>query len=188
MSRPERRWRALAGAAALLLCAGPVAAAGPAAPPEGWIVFSPEGGRFRIEIPAEPLPETGSRFTPVGPVEERKWWLVANEVELAVETHDVPTLGAALTSDDAILDRARDGVIASKGGSPLDSRALEVQGAPAREFRYAIPASATAPAREGLARTILVGRRVYLLTGTAAETPELHPAVLRFFASFRFWK
>ena len=153
-----------------------------------WIVFSPEGGRFRIEIPAEPRPESDSHLTPVGSVHERKWWLVAGGVELAVETHDVPTLGTAITPVDVLLDRSRDGVIASKGGSPLDSRALEVQGAPAREFRYAIPASETVPARFGLARTILVGRRVYLLTGTAPKAPELHPDVLRFFGSFHFWE
>ena len=139
-------------------------------------------------MPGELRPEVESRLTPVGSVHERKWWLVIDGVELAVETHDVPTVGVAITPEDVILDRSRQGVIESKGGREIDSREIEVQGAPAREFRYAIPAAEGGRASVGVARTILVGRRVYLLTGTAAEAPEAHPDVTRFFSSFRFWE
>lgn len=162
-----------------------------AEPPAGnsqWIVLSPEGGRFRIEIPADPQRKVGSRGTPVGAVHESRWWILQEGVELAVETHDVPRLGAAITPVSVILERSRKSVVQSKGGTETHSRSIEVQGAPAREFHYAIEASDGEPARFGMARTILVGRRLYLLTGTAAERPEAHPHVERFFGSFQFWE
>ena len=180
-----RRGRALRRVAPLLLAAWPALAE----PPDGeWIVFSPEGGQFRIEIPGEPRPETDSRLTPVGSVQERKWWLETGAMELAVETHDVPRLGAAIAPEDVILDRSTRGVVASKNGELIESRPILVQDAPGREFRYALAGPEGAGGRLAVARTILVGRRIYLLTAAAARDPRADADVQRFFDSFRFWR
>jgi len=167
---------AAAFASALAAAPAPAARAG-----EGWTVFAPPGGGFRIEVPGTPRRESEQRFTPVGSVRETKYWLEVDGAELAVETHDVPPLAAALMSDATILDQARDGVVDNEGGELIQTRALTVQGAPAREFTYRYPGE---PVRLERVLTVLMGSRIYLITGTCAE-PAAHPAVARFFASFR---
>jgi hypothetical protein len=164
----------------LLLFASLLAPGGTSAVGEDWQAFAPPGGGFRIEMPGEPLREIAERLTPIGIVRETKYWLAIDSVELAVETHDVPTLAAALMGQDALLDRARSGVIDNEEGIPLGSRELVFQGAPARRFTYRYPGR---PPRQELAMTVLVGSRIYLLTGTGSD-PVSHPIVRRFFASF----
>jgi len=152
-----------------------------AADPETWRPFSPPGGGFRIELPGEPVRESEDRFTPGGSVRETKWWLAVPGAELSVETHDLPALATWMMSADALLDRARDGVIADDGGEALASSDVLVQGAPARSFTWRYPGELVRLER-GL--TVLVGSRLYLLTGTGPD-PASHPAVARFFDSFR---
>lgn len=147
---------------------------------ETWQRFAPQGGGFSIELPGEPRFERDDRFTPVGSVVETKYWLAVEGAELAVETHDIPTLAAAMMSDALLLDQARDGVIGNEGGTAITSRDLEFEGAPARAFTYRYPGE---PVRLERVLTVLVGARIYLLTGTGAD-PFTHPAVARFFDSF----
>jgi hypothetical protein len=149
---------------------------------ETWKRFAPPGGGFSIEMPGEPSSERDEHFTPVGSVVETKHWLAVEGAELAVETHDIPTLAAAMMSDAMLLDQARDGVIENEGGTAITSHELEFEGAPARAFTYRYPGE---PLRLERVLTVLVGARIYLLTGTGAD-PSGHPAVARFFDSFTF--
>jgi hypothetical protein len=158
-----------------------IAIAFPAAA-EPWKRFAPPGGGFSIEMPGEPRSERGDHFTPVGSVVETKYWLAVEGAELSVETHDIPTLAAAMMSDAMLLDQARDGVIENEGGTAITSHELEFEGAPARAFTYRYPGE---PLRLERVLTVLVGARIYLLTGTGAD-PSAHPAVARFFDSFTF--
>jgi hypothetical protein len=147
---------------------------------EDWVPFSPPDGGFSVELPGTPRTERDAHLTPLGSVRETKHWLRVDGAELSVETHDIPILAAAMMSDAMLLDRARDGVIENEGGTPLASRDVTFQGAPAREFTYRYPGE---PARLERALTVLVGSRIYLLTGTGAN-PVAHPGVRRFFDSF----
>ncbi len=151
---------------------------------ESWVRFASPDGTFSIEMPGEPRHESDDRFTPVGSVVETKYWLAVDYTELSVETHDIPTLAAAMMSDAMLLDQAREGVIDNEGGTVIATRDLEFEGAPARAFTYRYPGE---PVRVERVLTVLVGSRIYLLTGTGPD-PEAHPGVTRFFDSFTFTK
>lgn len=152
-----------------------------AATPEEWIIFAPEQGDFRIEVPHAPRLERDARPTPVGDVIETKYFLEYAGAELSIEIHEMPAIAAAVMPDGIILDQARDGVIDNEEGTPIAERELTFQGSPARAFTYSVPGE-----RFEQALTVLVGKRIYLLTGTSKHEPYTHPDIERFFASFRF--
>ena len=165
----------------LLAAAGFAVAAGAAEP---WTVFAPGEGRFTVELPGPPALERDARLTPVGYVYQTKYWLRTGDALLAVELHDIPPIASALTTDGMILDSARDGVIENENGTLLEARALDFRGSPAREFTYRFPGEAPLVER---VLAVLVGSRLYLLTGMTAHAPASHPDITRFFASFRVW-
>jgi hypothetical protein len=113
-----------------------------------------------------------------------KYWLRAGDALLAVEMHDVPAVAATLVSDDMILDQARDRLLRDVDGTLLEGRELAFQDAPARDFVYRLPGNSQLAER---VLAVLVGRRLYLVTGMA-RAPVSEPEVARFFASFRFWR
>lgn len=159
------------------------ALAGTSARAAEWTAFAPQGGQFAVELPGAPAVEGDSHWTPVGTIAMTKYWLRVGDALLAVEVHDIPAVAAALVSDDRILDEARDSVVRDMRGTLIEGRALEFQGAPARDFRYRLPGKAQLEER---VLAVLLGTRLYLVTGMA-RAPVADPEVGRFFASFRFW-
>jgi hypothetical protein len=163
-----------------LLAALPSRAAEPAEGAARWSPFAPPGAGIQIEMPGTPRQEIREHWTPLGVVREKKYWLSAEGAELVVETHDVPAIPAAWMGHERVLDRARDGVLDHVDGIVLESHALSFEGAPARAFVYRHPG---APTRTERVLAVLVGSRLYLLTGTSADARD-HAGVLRFFDSF----
>ena len=155
-----------------------------AAPATGdWSEFAPENGRFSVQLPGAPAREQHARLTPVGYVYQDKYWLREGDVLIAVEMHDLPAVASALLSDDSILDQAREGLLSDVNGTLIEGRSLVFQGAPAREFIYRLPGRARLAER---VLAVLVGRRLYIVTGMA-RAPDTDADVARFFASFRCW-
>lgn len=182
MRRPARSSRAWCAKTAELLALAAVLV-GAAAPAGDWAVFAPRDGLFAVEMPGAPAVERDSHWTPVGSIAMTKYWLRVGDALLAVELHDIPAVAAALISDDRILDQARDSLLRDVRGTLIEGRALEFQGAPARDFRYRLPGKARL---EESVLAVLRGTRLYLVTGMARE-PSSDPAVARLFASFRCW-
>lgn len=183
MRRPTRSSRAWCAKIAELLALAALLA-GAAAPAGEWAVFAPHDGRFSVELPGAPAIERDSFWTPVGSVAMTKYWLRVGDALLAVELHDLPPVAAALVPDDRILDQARDSLLRDVGGTLVESRAVEFSGAPARDFRYRLPGAAQLEER---VLAVLVGTRLYLLTGMA-RAPVSDPGVAHLFASFRCWR
>jgi hypothetical protein len=152
--------------------------------PSEWAKFAPSDGRFAVEMPGVPAVERDAHWTPVGSITMTKYWLRAGDALLAVEMHDIPPVAAAVVSDDRILDQARESLLDDVQGTLIEGRALEFQGAPAREFRYRLPGSS--PLDEHVL-AVLVGTRLYMVTGMARASIS-DPDVVRFFASFRCWR
>ena len=174
IGRSMRSWRT-SWATALLLAALPATA--------DWSEFAPDHGRFTVQMPGAPARERHARFTPVGYVYQDKYWLRVNDVLLAVEMHDLPTVASALLSDDSILDQAQQGLLSDVNGTLLEGRPLVFQGAPAREFTYRLPGKARLEER---VLVVLIAKRLYIVTGMA-RAPGSDPDVARFFDSFRCW-
>ena len=181
--RFSRTWCARAADLAWLVLVL-TALVGAAARPSEWPVFAPDGGRFSVELPGTPAIERDSTWTPVGSVRMTKYWLRVGDALLAVELHEIPPVAASFISDDMILDQARDSLLRDVDGTLLESRALEFQGAPARDFVYRLPGRTQLGER---VLAVLVERRLYLVTGMA-RAPSGDPQVARFLASFRCWR
>lgn len=188
MSLPKVH-RILLGAAALAAWGGASAAGlAPSAPgPEAaghWSVFESEAGRFRVELPGEPRLERSERSTLLGAVTAEKYILRLGEVVVVVETHDIPRLAARIVPTRVILDQTRSGVLEDMRARMVTSSEITLQGYPARDFTYRV---ASRPPQLERAIVVLVGSRIYLVTGLAPESPGERPDLARFFGSFRFW-
>ena len=170
--RARAAWLALAALACVAARAGE------------WTAFEPPGGRFAVELPGAPAVEGDSHWTPVGSISMTKYWMRVGDALLAVEMHDLPPVAAAVVSDDRILDQAQESLIRDMGGTLIEGRALEVRGAPAREFRYRLTGKAGLEER---VLAVLLDSRLYIVTGMA-RAPGSAPEVEHFFASFRFWR
>lgn len=136
-------------------------------------------------MPAAPEVGIESSHTLFGAVEHAKYTLRFADVLVAVETHDFPAVAAALFSSDTILDQTRRGVLEDMHARQLDSQARVLDGMPALDFSYQVSGS---PPRIERALAVLVGSRIYLVTGMAEQEPGRHPEIRRFFESFRFFE
>lgn len=150
-----------------------------AAPP--WRTFSPERGRFEVELPGEPTEETAKEITPVGPIRGRSWWVDRGPLAFGVELRELPRIALALLSPNRIFDQAKARMLENDGGREIAYMPMDMDGAPGREVVYQ-----TGDGR-GHARLLLVGRRLYIVK---AATPDdrADGAVERFFRSFKVWK
>jgi hypothetical protein len=185
--------RILLGAAALAAfgaAPAPASAAGPAPSARAgggagrWSVFESEAGRFRVELPGEPRLEQSERSTLLGAVSEARYILRLGDIAVVVETHDIPRIATRIVPTRTILDRTRSGVLEDMEAQLVASSEIALQGYPARDFTYRLPSD---PPQLERAIAVLVGNRIYLVTGVAPEAPGARPDIARFFASFRFW-
>lgn len=195
----------LVAATAWLAVAGPCVPTGSATETDAgaekrtdWQVFASAEGRFRVELPETPRVERSQRSTMLGAVEETRYVLRFGEdetVALAVEVHDIPRLAARIVPAATILEQTRRGVLRDMEAEQIEASEVTIQGFPARDFTYRIPTSEAdlslapdAPSLYERAIAVLVESRIYLLTALAPGSPDAHPGIARFFASFRFWR
>jgi hypothetical protein len=148
------------------------------------VVYQPEAGRFRVDLPGEPPSVrdlTGSKFSVTS--NDVQYIAFAGDTEFAVEIHDIPRVARFLLSSDYILERAVRGMLKDIGGREVDSVEVSLQGEPAREVRFEIPD------RELTGRLLLVlaERRLYLVTVQYPQSIDPPSAIARFFESFSFW-
>ncbi len=90
-----------------------------------------------------------------------------------------------VTSDRYILDTTREGFLESSQATQLAFEASEVDGRPARELLYAIPATADHPAQKGTARMLFVDKRLFIFYAEIREQGGSEDDVLRYFSSIR---
>jgi hypothetical protein len=102
-----------------------------------------------------------------------------------VEHHDLPWLAEFLLSGDALLKRAKDGLVSEEHGLELSSAAVSVQGYPAREVSFRVRAEEDLA---GDALLVLVGRRLYVLVTLGPKAQRDASALERFFRSFEVWE
>jgi hypothetical protein len=173
---PLRSWIALIA----LLCV-----CGPARAQRDWSAFRSEAGRFLVELPAAPEVHTASSSTFFGAVSHTKYTLRVENALVAVEVHDFPAVAATLLSSSAILEHTRRGVLDDMQARQIESHARTLHEMPALDFTYEVPGAST---RRERALAVLVGHRIYLVTGMTEGSPGSHPEIGRFFESFRFWQ
>lgn len=154
----------------LLMVAGTAAA-------QSWTAFSPEGGRYRIDMPASPRVSTTPISSANGTVSMTEAVLQTPGAVYVVSHVDYPERVAAAHSSDVLLDRARDGMV---GGRTIrGEQRLTLGRTPGREFVIIEKNDNVNAVRIYWARN-----RLYTLMATGRPGIESQPDTRRFFDSF----
>ncbi len=171
----------------MLLAAAPVLSmmAATAAADQEWLHFRSERGRFAVQLPGSPEEIRDTRATLGGIVHRSEYRARRGATEFRVEHHDLPWLAQVLLSDQALLKRAKNGLVSEEHGLELSSAVVSVQGYPAREVSFRVRAEQDL-AGDGL--FVLVGRRLYVLVTLGPQAERDASALDRFFGSFEVWK
>jgi len=106
----------------------------------------------------------------------------SGDLQLAIEVRDLPTLARTLVPAELILDETRESVAADMDAVEIRGSEVTHQGFPARDFVYRIPGD---PPDFERALAVLVGGRLYLVTGRTPRRDARSRAIERFFTSFR---
>ena len=175
-----------AGAGLLLAAALALSMTAAAASPElEWIPFRSERGRFAVELPGSPEEIRDTRATLGGTVRRTEYLARRGATELRVEHHDLPWLATFLLTSDALLERSKNGLVSEEHGLELSSAGVLVQGYPAREVSFRVPAGQDLA---GDALLVLVGRRLYVLVSLGPQAQRDATTLDRFFRSFEVWE
>ena len=149
-----------------------------AAVAQGWTAYSPEGGRYRIDMPGAPKVDTAPIAVGPGqsvPMTEAEVRL--GNVGYLASYVDYPERIARAASADLMLDRVRDGSAA--GNTLRAEKKLTLGRFPGREY-VVVQANGT----NTVLRTYWVRGRLYQLMVTGGAGIEVQPDTRRFFDSF----
>lgn len=142
-----------------------------------WTAFSPDGGRYRIEMPGPPTVST----SPVAGANGTSTMAEAVVQRPGASYHagyvDYPDRVATVHSSDVVLDRVRDGMAA--GNTIRGEQKLTLGRTPGREF-VVVEKNGTVNA----VRIYWARNRLYSLTVTGRNGVESQPDTRRFFDSF----
>jgi hypothetical protein len=145
---------------------------------QGWTAFSPDGGRYRVDMPAAPKVSTAP--IPIGPgqtVPMTEAEVRLGNVGYLASWVDYPERIARAASADLMLDRIRDG--SSAGNTLRAEKKLTLGRFLGREY-VVVQANGTNTAM----RTYWVRGRLYQLMVTGGAGIEAQPDTRRFFDSF----
>ncbi|HME68818.1 MAG TPA: hypothetical protein VKM54_03015 [Myxococcota bacterium] len=150
-----------------------------------WAPYESQSGRFRVLLPAPPLPTRGTFETRAGSVPEVGVETQTAELVLKVEHHDLPLLACLVLPDQRILEFATSGLLDDRHGRLESKEPTFFQGHPGRILRYARTDLGDRPEQ---ARLVLVGRRLYIAVARADGASDAREQIARFFDSFEFWE
>lgn len=166
------------GVAALLgLLGGAVRAAdqGPA-----WHALDETALGFHVQLPAEPKKSEQEVKTPEGKVTLRQWTCPATGGAYLVFASDYPEAPADAGAVEARLDRERDDIVHSSGGTLRTETRITLDGVPGRELVVDMPGEVGS----FRVRMFLKGARLHVVGAVTAKTKETAPDVERFLGSF----
>jgi len=169
------------------LLAVPLWLAPPALHAEGvaWRPYESPSGRFRVLLPASPLPTSGVFETRAGSIRELGVEVETAGLSLKIEHHDLPRLACLFLSDERILDFAASGLLDDRHGRLESAEPALVQGHPGRTLRYSRTDLGN---RLEQARLVLVGNRLYIVLARADNASDSRAQIARFFNSFEIWE
>lgn len=148
-----------------------------AAMAQGWTAFSPEGGRFRIEMPAPPKVGTTTISASNGTSPMTEAVVQMPGATYVASYIDYPDRVAMAHSSEVLLDRARDGM--ASGRTIRGERKLTAGRSAGREF-VIVESNGTVNA----VRLYWARNRLFTLAVTGRQGVETAPDTQRFLDSF----
>jgi hypothetical protein len=149
-----------------------------AAMAQAWTAYSPEGGRYRVDMPGTPKVSTAPIPVATGQTVPMTEAVVRNgKVDYLASYVDYPERVARAVSTELLLDRVRDGMAA--GNTLRAEKKLTLGRFPGREY-VIVQANGSNVAT----RIWWVRGRLYELMVTGSAGIENQPDTRRFFESF----
>lgn len=163
---------------ALLMMGGTAALLPTVVRGQGWLEYKPEGGRFKVELPA--LPKIAIVQVPIGngnsvPMTEAT--SIVSRVAYIASYVDYPPAITRGASADVILTKVRDGSTA--GGSYRDERKLQLGRVEGREYTIV-----QGNGNVAITRTYWSRGRLFTLVVDGKPGIETQPAARQFLDSF----
>ncbi|MGH7320408.1 MAG: hypothetical protein ACRELA_12390 [Candidatus Rokuibacteriota bacterium] len=148
-----------------------------------WKTFTSKEGGFRVSMPGTPALTEATHKSVVGVVREYTYALETRNGDYSANYSVLPGIAVNLGGANAILDRAKKGLLQDVGGEETRFTDTAISGHPGKELTFRVRAAGGAKPMSGRARFYLVNKILYVLVATSS-TPN-DPDVSRFLDSFR---
>jgi hypothetical protein len=148
--------------------------------PVVWERFEPPGGRFSVEMPAEPQSRTQQVKTAAGEIPLHLFALESGPLSYMASYSDYPESIFAASTPQKMLDGARNGAAVNIQGTVESERQISIDGFPARAV---VLGDSTGELLLEM-RLILVERRLYQLGVLSARSSLGSKDAIRFLDSF----
>ena len=155
--------------------------------PKGWKAFESKAGRFRAAFPGTPVETSETRDTIVGSLIGYRFEVEDKDRNtfFLVEYRDLPTLATFFMSDETLVRRAAESLLAYQESTVHRDERGEFQGRESRALRYQLT-DETKQLR--MAFVLLVEKRLYLVISGVPPTAAQEKRAEEFIASFEFWQ
>lgn len=131
-----------------------------------WQQVISEEGRFRVEMPALPTFKTRTREYAVGEIEENSYELETKDGVFAVEYTDLPRI-VLMFGRGIIYRMAKRNFLRENHAREVDCADFDLGPFEGRELLFKVEDEGKAPARAGVARFVLAGKRLYVVMAEA---------------------
>jgi len=148
-----------------------------------WRTLRSEAAGFVARVPGEPSYEYSREWTLGGPVAYHHYEVALARASFDIERFELPAAAVIFYSDEGLLDRARDDLMAELDARLEGEEAFALRGYPARRLRYSRPGVHSHPEES---RLYLVGRNLFIVTAGPYDPASRETLVDPFFASFDF--
>ena len=148
-----------------------------------WVTFSSPEGRFSLQFPKQPTPDTQEVDSVVGKLKMYTYLSSSSTVTYMASYADYPTVPET-DRQQPVLDGVRDGVVRKLEAKLFDETKISIDGNPGREFRM----SKTGQDGQELIyhwRAYLVGRRLYQVAAGYYKRDSQSRELPKYFGSFQ---
>lgn len=128
---------------------------------------SPEGG-FSIRMAGKPRAQQVNHKSMVGDVKETTYTVKNVKGEWSVSYTVLPDIALSTQSDQALLNRAKEGFVKDVGVRETSFEKISLQGKEGRELSYEIPAQGKQSAISGKARFFISNKKMYVIAGSSS--------------------
>lgn len=136
---------------------------------QDWQVFHPEGGSFRVEMPAPPVATTMETTSFIGKVTDHVYTATLGEAQFAVTWTRLPAFVLDCTGTDTIYDHASAALLEQVYGRRVSFGPIEAGGRRGRRLVYQLPAVPGKAPASGEAQFFLVGDTLYSVDAIVAS-------------------
>ena len=147
-----------------------------------WITFTPSDKKFSVTLPATPKEDHSVAQKEGVEISIVEFECSGNEFDCGVAYSIYPSSVLDIETHDAVLDGGVNGAVQQVNGELIYQRKITIDGFPGREYKISV--------KKGnsnlviVAKSCIVGRRVYFAQIVTLTSNEFSPNIRKFLDSF----